>query len=258
MNAQSVKPGLLAAFRQVAVVNTPQRRALCKATVSCYTTWLKLFHRCVRKGAEAWTGLDVQRFLWWMHEERYSPVSRKQALCALIYVFKHVLGRDVGKLNLPSFPREKQGHKIIPERQQIAQIFAGMHGMTQLVARLLYGAGLRIGECCMLRVKDIDFANGKITVYGGKGDKDRRVLLPRGLVEPLRLHVEWRAALHAQDLSVGAGYVEMPGRLAVKYPARQRELHWQYLFPSSVVTAQRRWYLTPEAVQKGMRLGKNA
>lgn len=246
--------GLIARFREVAAVQTRQRNALGRRTQTTYISWIRAFWRFLApKPASAWQGADVERFLWFLHEQQYAVKSRKQALCALVYVFKNVLNTDPGQLNLPSMPKEKPTLRIIPSRAELGRIFAGMKGQTKLMAALMYGAGLRVGECCELRLKDLDFEASTIRIHDGKGGKDRLCLLPDNLVPALEKHITWRLALHECDLSNGAGFVDLPGRLAIKYPKAARSPQWQFLFPSSVLRGQRRWHTTPEAVQKGIR-----
>ena len=257
MKAQRL--GLVAAFRAVAVVKTPARRALMPRTIETYLLWVRKFYQFNEcRPASVWTGLDVQRFLWWMHAERYAIKSRKQALCALVYVFRHVLQVDVGKLDLPSMPKEKATIKIIPSRAEIARLFTGLRGQAKLMAGLMYGAGLRVSECCELRVKDIDLELKTIRVHGGKGDKDRLALLPHSMVAALAAHLAWRAGLHDCDCANGAGIAPMPGRMNIKKPSAARSLAWQYLFPSTMIRGQRRWHTVPAAVQKALRAAVKA
>ena len=250
---------MIQTFRAVAVVATPTRRSLLPKTRETYEFWIKRFFRFVeRKPASQWEGMDVQRFLWALHRERYAPKSRKQALCALVYVFRHVLKVDIGTLDLPIIPAEKPRIKIIPSRGEVAQILAAMRGQTRLMAGLMYGAGLRVAETCELRVKDVDLESRSIRVHGGKGDKDRMCLLPLALHEALKLQIEWRRALHNNDLAIGAGIVEMPDRMAIKDKSAATSLQWQYLFPSSILRGQRRWHTTPEAVQLALKAAVKA
>src|SRR5262249_16748570 len=102
-----------------------------------------------------------------------------------------------------------------------------------LMAGLMYGAGLRLLECCRLRVKDVDLERGQLTIRGGKGDKDRYVMLPVLLGDPLRRQLEWRRPLHERDVAKGFGRVAMPDALAVKFPGADHSLTWQFVFASS-------------------------
>ena len=245
--------GLLAKLREVAAVPMRGRNALSRRTVETYEHWTRHFHRFVKRPAATWTGEDVSRWMFFLEAEGYAGKSRSQALCAIVYVFKHALGLDPGLLNLPAAPKERARLKVIPSREEIGRIFAGLRGMPRMMAAVMYGAGLRVEECCKLRVQDLDFAARTIRVHGGKGDKDRLTLLPDLLAGPLTRWVAWRAALHERDIAEGAGLVELPGRLALKYKNAARELRWQFVFPSTIVTAQRRWHAVPETVQKAMR-----
>jgi integron integrase len=100
------------------------------------------------------------------------------------------------------------------------------------MCKLMYGAGLRLMEVCRLRVKDVNVERGQLTVRGGKGDKDRMVMMPQSAREPLRVQLEWRARLHESDLRRGLGRVEMPDALDVKFPNADHELGWQFIFAS--------------------------
>ena len=117
-----------------------------------------------------------------LHAQNYSPVSRKQALCAVKFVFDHVLKRELGSLDLPPMPKVRQTLRTVPNREEIGRIFAGLTGQTRLMAGLMYGAGLRVSECCHLRVQDIDIPALTVRVWDGKGGKCRLTVLPAVLV----------------------------------------------------------------------------
>jgi integron integrase len=229
------------------------KESLLPNTLKTYYGECRKFYGFTKKPASQWTGKDVEAWCVYLYKQNYSRSARKSALNALAFVFKHVLKVDMGTLDLPPMPPERKRLKIIPTREEIGRIFAGMSGQPRLIAGLLYGAGLRVEECCKLRVQDIDFANLTVRIHSGKGDKDRLTVLPTMLVEALRRQVDWRKAQHEIDLGHGAGFVELPGQLAKKYRNAPRELRWQYLFPSTVVRGQYRWHITPEAVQNAMR-----
>lgn len=127
-----------------------------------------------------------------------------------------------------------------------------MKGMVRLMAGLMYGSGLRVSEVCELRVKDIDIDSLTLRVYDAKGEKNRLCLLPVRLVKAIQNQIAWRLALHERDLGEGAGFVDLPGRYGEKNRGASKDIRWQYLFPSALIRGQRRWYLTPKAVQKAM------
>lgn len=223
-------------------------------TMACYRFWNRKFYGRIRKAANEWTGQDVRQFLLWMHDQNYSNVSRKQALNALAFTFKHVLKLDLGNLDLPPMPRVRQTNRIIPSREELGRLFTCLHGQVKLMAALLYGSGLRVAcECCRLRVHDVDLQALTILVWQGKGAKCRKTLLPRMLVPMMQRHLAWRKALHDQDLAEGRGLVELPNRLAQKYRSASREFGWQWLFPSTIVRGQYRWHATEESIAKQMR-----
>jgi site-specific recombinase XerD len=222
-------------------------------TRSTYHVWVKRFYRFCRKPASEWQPNDVREWMLQLHHERFAATSRKQALCAVKFVFDHVLKRELGWLDLPPNPIVRQTLRTIPTREEIGRIFAGLRGQVKIMAAVMYGAGLRVNECCHLRVKDVNVGSLTIDVWSGKGDKCRRTVLPRLLVAPLQRHIAWRKSVHDLDLQNGCGLVELPGRLAVKYKTANRDFHWQWLFPSNVVRGQYRWHATDEMVAKQMR-----
>lgn len=224
-----------------------------KSTGEVYRFWARKFYKFTAKPASQWTGPDVRRWLLSLHEQSYSPVSRKQALNAIAFVFRHVLKADMGNLDLPPMPQVRKTLRTVPSREELGRIFAGLNGQVKLMAGLLYGGGLRVMECCTLRVKDVDPEALTISVNQGKGDKSRMTILPQLLVPALNRQIAWRQAQHELDLAAGHGLVELPGRLAWKYRNASRELRWQWLFPSTVVRGQYRWHATPESVAKQMR-----
>ena len=231
---------------------------LARRSRKTYWLWLKAFARSCGKPAREWRAADVSAWMWQLDRERYSIPSRRQALCAVVWAFKRVIKLDLGTLDLPTLPREQQRIRIIPSRPELARIFTGLKNPARLMAGLMYGAGLRVSEVCELRVKDIDFEALTIRVHGGKGDKDRLVQLPVRLVSMLQRWLQWRAALHANDVAEGAGCVDLPGRLAIKYPSAARDLGWQFVFPSAVLRDRHRWHRTPKALQADIKAAVRA
>lgn len=227
-------------------------------TRATYHFWVKRFYLHHRKPASTWQPEDVRQWMLALHRENYSNKSRKQALCAVKFVFDHVLKSELGWLDLPPMPVVRQTLKIIPTREEIARIFAGLKGQAKIMAALMYGAGLRVNECCHLRVQDVDFAARTVRVHSGKGDKSRLTVLPMLLVPALQRHLAWRKSVHDLDLNAGGGLVELPGRLALKYKSANRELRWQWLFPSNVIRGQHRWHATDEMIAKQMRAAVRA
>jgi integron integrase len=134
-----------------------------------------------------------------------------------------------------------------------------MSGTAGVVARLLYGSGLRLMEALRLRVKDVDFGRGEIIVREGKGNRDRVTMLPVALVNPLQAHLQWVQVLHNEDIARGLGEVYLPFALSRKYPAAGREWGWQYVFPSHKLSVDprssvwRRHHLDEQTIQRAVR-----
>jgi integrase len=133
---------------------------------------------------------------------------------------------------------------VVLAREEVHSVLQQMRGMPKLIALLLYGAGLRLLEGCRLRVKDVDFASSQVLVREGKGDKDRVTLLPSSTKADLARHLEAVRHQHQEGLRRGAGWVELPGALARKYPNAGREWGWQWVFPAT------RTYVDPTTGQR--------
>lgn len=231
---------------------------LMQRTRECYEFWNRKAYDFISRPASTWTGQDVERFIVWLDSENYSRVSKKQALNALKFAFTHVMKSDMGTLNLPPMPRIRTTLKIIPSRDELIAIFKRLRGQVRLMAGLMYGSGLRVGEVCKLRVKDIDLTALTLRIWEAKGDKSRLTVLPQMMVPALQRHLEWRCTLHRDDLQAGNGIVELPGRLAIKYKSAPRDLGWQFAFPSTAIRDGHRWHATDESVAKQMRAAVRA
>lgn len=162
-----------------------------------------------------------------------SASTQNQALSALVFFFREGLGRELGLLDGVIRAKRPRRLPVVLSVDEVRSILAGMAGTPRLMAGLLYGAGLRLMECCRLRVKDIDFDGNEITVRGGKGDKDRRTVLPSTVVAPLKAHLAAVRAMHESDLAHGRGSVSLPGAFALKSPNAPKEWGWQWVFPAA-------------------------
>jgi integron integrase len=149
-----------------------------------------------------------------------------------MYLYTKYFGREPPELSF-SYARANRRLPTVLTHEEATAIISHLNGTHRLMVELLYGSGLRLHECLVLRIKDIDFALNTITVREGKGDKDRVTLLPASLKDRLQVQVQKALALHQQDLADGYGDVYMPYALERKYPAAARDPGWQYLFPST-------------------------
>ncbi|MFC1500599.1 integron integrase [Candidatus Zixiibacteriota bacterium] len=178
-------------------------------------------------------------------ERKVSASTQNQALSALLFLYRHVLHREVGELEDVIRARRPQRLPVIMTRDEARAVLRRLSGDKWLIAALLYGSGLRLMECLRLRVKDVDFTTSQITVRDGKGNQDRVTMLPVSLHEPLRDHFKRVRAIHEQDLKDGHGKVFMPYAMARKYPNAVSEWGWQWVFPQL-----RRWR-NPEIGKQG-------
>ena len=165
---------------------------------------------------------------------KVAPATQNQALSALLFLYREVLGRDLGWMDgqITRATRPKR-LPVVLTQEEVRRVLNELEGSFRLMGHLLYGAGLRLMECVRLRVKDVDFGYGQIIVRDGKGARDRVTMLPTRVVEPLRAHLERVRVIHREDLRTGFGRVWLPDALARKYPAADTEWGWQYVFPSS-------------------------
>lgn len=235
-------------FRQEAI-----HQNLLPKTRADYATELTRFYHFTQRPGSQWTSAEVRRWMIHLHDQGYSASARSKSLCALKFFFVHVLKLELGNLNLPPMPRPHNTLRTIPSVEEIGRLFSGMKGLSKTMAQLMFGSGIRVGECCHLRVQDIDLAALTVRVWDGKGMKSRLTVLPASLVPVMQRHLAARKALHDQDVANGCGLVELPGRLEVKYKNANREFRWQWLFPSTLIRGQYRWHATDECVAKAMR-----
>ncbi|TVO75100.1 integron integrase [Sedimenticola selenatireducens] len=160
--------------------------------------------------------------------------TQKQALCALVWMYKHHLQKDIGYINGVNYATKPKRLPVVLTKTETANVLNNMkrEGFTNwLIANLLYGAGLRISECLRLRIKDIDFEYQTITVRSGKGNKDRTTLLPASLIQPIKRQMQQAEQAHEKDTKKGIG-VTLPFALARKYKSAPHDWGWYYLFPA--------------------------
>jgi integrase len=163
-------------------------------------------------------------------ERNVSPSTHVHALCALIFLYRDVLLVEPPSIDGLARPPRTPRIPLVLTRDEVQRVLDSMKGVTRLMAELLYGSGLRLLECARIRVKDVDFSAGHLLVRDTKGQRDRLTLLPLRIRGSLQEHLRGVEAQHRGDLAGGAGHVELPGALAVKYPNASREWLWQWVF----------------------------
>jgi integron integrase len=203
-------------------------------TEDTYLEWVKRYLVFTRpKGRDDLNRASVEDFLSYLAVVRkVTANTQNQALNALVFVFREVLKRDLGELGSVSRAGERRRLPVVLTKSEIRRLLDQLEPPHALMARMMYGTGLRLMECVRLRVKDLDFEALQVVVRGGKGDKDRITTLPVSLVEPLREHLVEVKRIHELDLRNGLGRTYMPEALERKWPNAAQEWIWQYAFPS--------------------------
>lgn len=229
-------------------------------TEKAYVYWIKkyIFFHNVRHPIEMGEK-EVRNFVNFLVAEQNSSAStQKVALSALIYLYKYVLSKPLQNINdlVPS--RKPKRLPIVLTSDEAHSIIERLDGKAKLITSILYGSGLRLFECLRLRIKDIDFNYQSILVREGKGQRDRRTILPQSLITPLNGHLKSVKQLHEEFLKKGYGTVELPFALHRKYPNANKEWRWQYVFPASKVSkdprsdAIRRHHLDRSVIRKAI------
>lgn len=230
-------------------------------TEQTYASWIKrfiFFHD--KKHPREMGELEVEAFLTWLAVEKHvSKSTQNQAFNALIFLYREVLKKPLeGRIDAVRSSK-KQRLPIIMSKEETQTVLSAMSGTTQLMAKLLYGSGIRLMECIRLRIKDIDFEINEIRVHSGKGDKDRLVPLPESIKPVLKTHLERVKLIHENDLSKGCGEVYLPHALGRKYPNVGKEWGWQYVFPSSKLSQDprknviRRHHMDPSSLDRAIK-----
>lgn len=236
------------------------------ATERAYVHWAKRFclHHGRRHPRDMGAG-EVQQFLNWLAvEKEVAPSTAKQALCALLFLYREVLRVDLPHLEGLQHPRGQPRLPTVLSQREVANVLAHTSGLPGLVLRLQYGTGLRLMEALRLRVKDLDLDRRVITVREGKGGKDRTTMVPEALVDALRAQLAERRRLHDLDLSRGMADVELPFAMERKAPGAGRQWAWQFVFASpGYATCPRtgvirRHHLHEANVQRAMRAAVRA
>ncbi|MDR7482245.1 MAG: integron integrase, partial [Armatimonadota bacterium] len=232
-----------------------------RRTEEAYIAWIRryvLFHG--KRHPAAMGAAEITQFLTSLAvQRRVAASTQNQALSALLFLYREVLGQDVPWLDGLVHAKRSRRLPVVLTRDEVRALLGHLQGVPRLMALLLYGAGLRLLECARLRVKDIDFSRNQIVVRAGKGDKDRVTVLPAAVKADLAQHLERVRRQHERDLTRGAGWVELPGALMRKYPNAGREWGWQWVFPATrlyldrVTGQRRRHHLHETVLQRAVR-----
>ena len=230
-------------------------------TERVYVAWLRkfiLFHNKRHPGELG--EQEIGDFLSYLATERkVSASTQNQALAAILFLYKEVMGRQLEWLGNLVHAQRPVRIPVVLSRDEVTAIRRQLHGVHALMASLMYGAGLRLTECTSLRVKDVDFERHEISIRDGKGRKDRLTL-----VRPLGDHLKQVKLQHQRDLERGGGFVAIPDALRLKYPRAAREWLWQWLFPASrhyedrTTGEHRRHHIHETVFQRSIKLAVTA
>ncbi|OBS09593.1 integron integrase [Acidihalobacter prosperus] len=230
-------------------------------TEAVYVDWARryiLFHG--KRHPRELGAAEIEAFLSHLAVEgRVSASTQNQAKSALLFLYREVLGIKLPWLDGVTSAKRGERLPVVMTKNEVEAVLGHLSGIHSLLARLLYGTGMRLMEGIRLRVKDVDFERGEIVVREGKGNKDRITMLPTRLADELRAHLAQVKTLHENDLAQGFGEVYLPFALARKYPGAGREWGWQYVFPSVKRSidprsgVERRHHLDEKGIQRAMK-----
>lgn len=255
------KPPLLEQVRR-----TLRLRHYSIRTERAYVDWIKRFILFHGKRHPSEMGADeIRRFLSHLATDKtVAAATQNQALCSLLFLYREVLGVELPYVEGIERAKRPARVPVVLTRAEADLVLSGMNGTYRLMAGLLYGSGLRLMECVRLRVKDLDFGYRQVTVRDGKGEKDRRTVLPESLAEPLGRHLERVRLLHEEDLRAGYGRVYLPYALARKYQSAAAEWVWQWVFPAAKLSRDprsgevRRHHASEDMLQSAVKRASKA
>jgi integron integrase len=230
-------------------------------TEQAYVSWIKryiLFHE--KRHPNEMGQSDIEAFLSHLAIDRkVSASTQNQAFNALLFLYRHVLEKEIGdNINAVRAKKPKRLPTVMAKDETVKVINA-LSGVHQLMAKLLYGSGLRLMECARLRVKDMDIDRLQILVREAKGNKDRVTMLPENVVPSLKDHLLYVRQLFENDLKEGYGCVYLPHALERKYPKANRQWGWQYVFPAKSLSVdprsrvKRRHHIHENSLQKAVK-----
>jgi integron integrase len=248
--------GILDAMRNELRVNHYARR-----TEETYLHWTReyIFFHGKRDPRQMGT-VEINAWLSHLANDRnVTAGTQNQALCSVLFLYRRVFKRDIGNLGDVVRARRSTRLPVAFTPEETRAILEQCFGVSRLICELMYGTGMRILEVLRLRVKDVDFARGLITIREAKGNKDRVVMLPASVVPALESHLKHVKYQHDSDLADGYGTIHLPYALEQKYPNAHREWGWQYVFPAAQLSQDprsgrvQRHHLDEGVLQKAIR-----
>jgi integron integrase len=249
------KPTLLGALREAIRLRHYSIR-----TEEAYVDWARRFLRFYNfRHPRTMSIHEVERYLSYLASQKnVSASTQNQALAALLFLFRDVLGIGLPPPVISLRAKRPQRMPTVLSREEVRRVLDNLEGNHQLMARILYGGGLRLMECVRLRVKDLDFDQRQIFIRDGKGSHDRLTVMPDSLRAHLQEQLQRVRQLFEEDLARGHANVYLPFALAEKYPNAPREIGWQWVFPSDRLSPdprtgkKRRHHIEPSGLQRAV------
>lgn len=240
-------------------------RHLAHTTEKTYMYWIRYFirHQAYNTEEEI-EAAGVDCFLSFIAiTKNVSPSTQNQALCALVFMFRYVLGKELVGINATR-ARTSQRIPVVLSTEEARAIVSNLPSPFNTIILIAWGAGLRKSEILRLRIKDIDFEHHCLTVRQGKGGKDRVTVLPNCVVADLEALIKVATQLHSIDIRQGFGEVSMPFALAKKYPNEAKSLHWRYIFSAPqrgidpLTGKEKRHHIHPSSLEKKLKAAVKA
>jgi integron integrase len=229
-------------------------------TEKTYLGWLRDFYRF--NGSVPPNKIDDRHLLDYLTylavERRVAKSTQHQAFNALLFFFRHVIGHEPGNIRDAIRSQRKRRLPVVLTKDEISRLLAALSGTPLLMAKVIYGGGLRLRECISLRIKDIDFERKSLSIRG-KGDKDRHTLLAEAAIKPLQTHLKKVRDMFDADKLAGVAGVYLPNALSRKYPNAGNEWKWQWVFPSNTLSVDpknqivRRHHVHASSLQKNVK-----
>lgn len=213
------------------------------STEKTYVFWIKhyiLFHQ--KRHPIDLDKKEIEDFLTFLAvTKKVSPTTQNQAFCALLFLYREVLGVDISTWNIQALRAQERKHiPVVLTIDEVKKVILNMKGTYQLMVKFMYGCGLRMSEVQNIRIKDIDFGFDKIYIWDSKSLKDRTLPLPHKIKDELKIQIEKVKELHQKDLQDGFGSVYIPYALERKFPKAKFETKWQYVFPMDTISTDPR------------------
>jgi integron integrase len=250
-------PGLLDRVRSALRV-----RHYSLSTEKAYIQWILQFvHFNDDRHPDTMGEREIGRFLSYLAmKRRVSSSTQNQALCAIVFLYKQVLGKEPGEFADLVWAKRPERIPVVLTREEVRRIFNHLSGTPSLVIRLLYGSGMRLMECLRLRLQDLDFSYQRILIRDAKGAKDRYTLMPQVIHSELAEQVQRVKLIHLNDRQAGYGSVYLPYALERKYPNACCDIRWQYLYPACNISEdprtgrEQRHHLDPATIRKTLKI----